>query len=92
MRKLAEALEIPLSDFFHDQKGGKILYPLRLAQARLLQEPALVEFLDQLIPLSPDQRHAVLEIARGGIHLLRSAQSNTLKGSNNKAGGDADRE
>ena len=73
VRKLAEALEMPLSDFFHDQKGGKILYPLRLAQARLLQEVAVVELLDQLIPLNVEQRQAVLEIARGAISLLRSS-------------------
>ena len=79
VRKLAEALEIPLSDFFHDQKGGKILYPLRLSQARLLQEAAMVDLLDQLIPLSPDQRLAVLDVATGAIRLCRALQANPGK-------------
>jgi len=73
VRKLAAALGMPLSDFFHDQKGGKILYPLRLSQARLLQDPTVVEFLDQLKQLSPEERKGVLQIASGAMTYLRGA-------------------
>lgn len=75
VRKLAAALGMPLSDFFHDQKGGKILYPLRLSQARLLQDPTVVEFLDQLKQLSPEERKGVLQIASGAMTYLRGALS-----------------
>ena len=73
VRKLAEALGIPLSDFFHDQKGGKILYPLRLAQARLLQDPAVNRFLDQLISLMPEQRAGILQIAGQVLQLYQNS-------------------
>lgn len=73
VRKLADALGIPLSDFFHDQKGGKILYPLRLAQARLLQDPAVNRFLDQLISLVPEQRAGILQIASQVLQLYQNS-------------------
>ena len=73
VRKLAEALGIPLSDFFHDQKGGKILYPLRLAQARLLQDPEVNDFLDRLIPLSTEQRSSVLGISSRILELYQGS-------------------
>jgi transcriptional regulator with XRE-family HTH domain len=71
VRKLATALGVPLSDFFHDQKGGKILYPLRLTQARLIQDNEVVSFLDSLISLSPEQRGAVLQIASGAVRMFQ---------------------
>ncbi len=71
--KLAKALGMPLSDFFHDQKGGKLLYPLRLSQARLLQDPKVMEFLDNLKALNPEERHAVLQIATSAMQYLKSA-------------------
>ena len=70
--KLAEALGIPVSDFFYDQKGGKILYPLRLAQARLLQDQDVGELMELLVNLSSDQRRAVVQIASGAIQLLKA--------------------
>lgn len=72
VRKLAEALGIPLSDFFFDQKGGKILYPLRLTQARLLQDPEVAEMLEMLVGLSNDQRKAVVQITAGAVRLLKA--------------------
>jgi transcriptional regulator with XRE-family HTH domain len=72
VRKLAEALGIPLSDFFFDQKGGKILYPLRLTQARLLQDPDVAEMLELLVGLSNDQRKAVVQITAGAVKLLKA--------------------
>jgi transcriptional regulator with XRE-family HTH domain len=71
VRKLAQALGVPLSDFFHDQKGGKILYPLRLTQARLIQDNEVVSFLDSLISLSTEQRAAVLQIASGAVRMFQ---------------------
>lgn len=76
--KLAEALGIPVSDFFYDQKGGKILYPLRLAQARLLQDQDVGELMELLVSLSSDQRRAVVQIAAGAIQLLKSPGGRAL--------------
>ncbi|MCA9790975.1 MAG: helix-turn-helix transcriptional regulator [Candidatus Eremiobacteraeota bacterium] len=70
--KLARALGMPLSDFFHDQRGGKLLYPLRLSQARCLQDPKVMAFIDKLKSLPPEQRHAVLSIAGSAINFLRA--------------------
>lgn len=72
MRKLAEALGVPLSDFFFDQKGGRILYPLRLSQARLLQDPEVGELLDMLVSLSLEQRRAVIQLASSAITLVKA--------------------
>lgn len=76
--KLAEALGIPVSDFFYDQKGGKILYPLRLAQARLLQDQDVGELMELLVNLSSDQRKAVVQIAAGAIQLLKASGGRAL--------------
>lgn len=72
VRKLAEALGIPLSDFFHDQKGGKVLYPLRLSLARLLQDPDVERLMEQLVGLSSEQRRAVAQIAAGAVQLFKA--------------------
>ena len=63
---------MPLSDFFFDQKGGRILYPLRLSQARLLQDPEVGELLDMLVSLSLEQRRAVLQLASSAIVLVKA--------------------
>lgn len=71
--KLARALGMPLSDFFHDQRGGKLLYPLRLSQARCLQDPKVMAFIDKLKTLNPEERHAVLAIAGSAITFLKAS-------------------
>ena len=76
--KLAEALGIPVSDFFYDQKGGKILYPLRLAQARLLQDQDVGELMELLVHLSSEQRKAVVQIAASSIQLLKASGGRAL--------------
>ena len=78
VRKLAEALGIPLSDFFYDQKGGKILYPLRLSQARLLQDADVGELMELLVHLSSEQRKAVVQIASGAVQLLKAQGGRAL--------------
>lgn len=70
--KLARALGMPLSDFFHDQRGGKLLYPLRVSQARCLQDPKVLAFIDKLKGLPPAERHAVLALATQQINLLKA--------------------
>ena len=70
--KLARALGMPLSDFFHDQRGGKLLYPLRVYQARCLQDPKVLAFIDKLKGLPPGERHAVLAMATQQISLLKA--------------------
>lgn len=70
VRKLAEALGVPLSDFFYDQKGGKVLYPLRLSQARLIQDQDVSELLNLLVNLSREQRRAVVKIAAAAIEMV----------------------
>lgn len=70
--KLARALGMPLSDFFHDQRGGKLLYPLRVSQARCLQDPKVLAFIDRLKTLPPPERHAVLAMAIQQITLLKA--------------------
>lgn len=70
--KLARALGMPLSDFFHDQRGGKLLYPLRVSQARCLQDPKVLAFIDRLKGLPPAERHAVLAMATQQISMLKS--------------------
>lgn len=70
--KLARALGMPLSDFFHDQRGGKLLYPLRVSQARCLQDPKVLAFIDKLKGLPPGERHAVLAMATQQISLLKA--------------------
>jgi len=84
VRKLAEALGIPLSDFFYDQKGGKVLYPLRLSQARLLQDPEVGELLEHLIPLSNEQRKAAVQIVVGAIQLLKAPGGRALVSADNE--------
>ena len=78
VRKLAEALGVPLSDFFYDQKGGKILYPLRLSQARLLQDQDVGELMELLVQLSSEQRKAVVQIAAGAVQLLKAPGGRAL--------------
>ncbi|MBT9583181.1 helix-turn-helix transcriptional regulator [bacterium] len=78
VRKLAEALGVPLSDFFYDQKGGKILYPLRLSQARLLQDQDVGELMELLVHLSSEQRKAVVQIAAGAVQLLKAPGGRVL--------------
>jgi hypothetical protein len=78
VRKLAEALGVPLSDFFFDQKGGRILYPLRLSQARLLQDPEVGELLDMLVALSLEQRRAVVQLASSAIQLVKAPGGRAL--------------
>ena len=63
---------MPLSDFFHDQRGGKLLYPLRVSQARCLQDPKVLAFIDRLKSLPPGERHAVLAMATQQINLLKA--------------------
>lgn len=70
--KLARALGMPLSDFFHDQRGGKLLYPLRVSQARCLQDPKVLGFIDKLKGLPPAERHAVIALATQQINLLKA--------------------
>jgi transcriptional regulator with XRE-family HTH domain len=70
--KLARALGMPLSDFFHDQRGGKLLYPLRVSQARCLQDPKVLAFIDRLKGLPPAERHAVLAMATQQITMLKA--------------------
>ena len=78
VRKLAEALGVPLSDFFYDQKGGKILYPLRMSQARLLQDQDVGELMELLVHLSSEQRKAVVQIAAGAVQLLKAPGGRVL--------------
>lgn len=78
VRKLADALGMPQADFFYDQKGGKILYPLRLSQARLLQDQDVGELMDLLVPLSCEQRKAVVQIAAGAVQLLKAQGGRAL--------------
>lgn len=70
---------MPLSDFFHDQRGGKLLYPLRLSQARCLQDPKVMSFIDKIKGLSAEERHAVLAMATNAVNLLKA----TLKPAGN---------
>lgn len=70
--KLARALGMPLSDFFHDQRGGKLLYPLRVSQARCLQDPKVLGFIDKIKTLPLGERHAVLAMATQQITLLKT--------------------
>jgi transcriptional regulator with XRE-family HTH domain len=86
VRKLAEALGVPLSDFFYDQKGGKILYPLRLSQARLLQDQDVGELMELLVQLSSDQRRAVVQIAAGAVQLLKAPGGRALAPDSEEAG------
>ena len=57
---------------FHDQRGGKLLYPLRVSQARCLQDPKVLAFIDKLKGLPPGERHAVLAMATQQISLLKA--------------------
>ena len=78
VRKLAEALGVPLSDFFYDHKGGKVLYPLRLSQARVLQDPDVGELLELLVNLSNDQRRAVVQMVSAAVRLVKAPAGRAL--------------
>jgi len=86
VRKLAEALGVPLSDFFYDQKGGKVLYPLRLSQARLLQDHDVAELLNLLVNLSREQRKAVVQVAAAAIQLVTAPGGRALTRDSEAAG------
>lgn len=86
VRKLAEALGVPLSDFFYDQKGGKVLYPLRLSQARLIQDHDVAELLNLLVNLSREQRKAVVQVAAAAIQLVTAPEGRALARDSEAAG------
>lgn len=63
MTKLATAMDMPVSDFFQDQKAGKVLLPLKISHARCLQDPMMYNFLESIKDLNVEERHSVLSLA-----------------------------